>query len=513
MRKSLGAAAAYFVFLLAAAILLGAIRWSHLKNQQVVRAYTRQAEFKQLSIQLANASDYLTDEVRKYVVTTDSTHLNNYWHEIELTRTRDKVLARLEELEAPAVEFEMLARAKSNSDALVATETRGMRLILAARGVPTSRMPPPVATYSLSAADRALPAAAKINTARQIQFGKQYDRDKALIMGPIAQFQAHLNQRTNQEVAFARSGAESASRTLTAAAILAIVGMTTAFLIFNLRTAQRARRVQDTIALLAASSQEIAAAMMGNQQTVAQQAAAVHQTTTTMDEFDASFRQTAILASDSSQTASQARGSVDSGNLAVRQTIEALGDLRQKVGAITEHIAFLSQQTSQIGIITSAVSDLANQTNMLSLNAAVEAARAGEHGRGFAIVAAEIRKLADQSKESAARIGDLVEGIQKATHSTVKVTEAGTRTVDEGLQLAVEMQAAFANITLSVDGAHQSAQQIAAGVQEQTLAIQQVLDAMTSINAGIRIAAEGIDRTQTSINTLNEAAQSLKVLA
>src|SRR6185295_5640534 len=95
-----------------------------------------------------------------------------------------------------------------------------------------------------------------------------------------------------------------------------------------------------------------------------------------------------------------------------QKTIDGMSDLKDKVTAIAAQILKLSEQTSQIGGITDLVSDLASQTNMLALNAAVEAARAGEHGKGFAVVSAEIRKLADQSRKAAERINTLVADVQ-----------------------------------------------------------------------------------------------------
>ena len=93
---------------------------------------------------------------------------------------------------------------------------------------------------------------------------------------------------------------------------------------------------------------------------------------------------------------------------------------------VADQILRLGEQTTQIGSIANLVKDLATQTNMLALNAAVEAARAGDHGKGFAVVASEVRKLADQSKKSAEEAAALIAEVQKATNSTIMVTEEST---------------------------------------------------------------------------------------
>jgi len=172
--------------------------------------------------------------------------------------------------------------------------------------------------------------------------------------------------------------------------------------------------------------------------------------------------------------------------------------LREKVGDIAEQILRLSEQINQIGTISTLASDLANQTNMLALNAAVEAVRVGEHGKGFGVVAAEIRKLADQSKKSAERINGLVTDVQNATNSTVMVTDEGTKTVEK-------IVSAIINIVMS-------SQQISLTAKQQAIAIQQVGDAMNALNQGALQTASGINQTKVGTQKLNEAALSLKAI-
>ncbi|WP_242065561.1 CHASE3 domain-containing protein [Trichocoleus sp. FACHB-262] len=263
-----------------------------------------------------------------------------------------------------------------------------------------------------------------------------------------------------------------------------------------------ARRVVQPInqvaTAIASSASEIAAAVEQQEHTATQQAAAVSETTTTMDELSASSRQSAQQAEAAANSAQQALILVDGNGFGGRQGGEHSTSLRDKVGQIAEQILRLSEQTNQIGSISSLVSDLANQTNMLALNAAVEAARAGEHGRGFAVVAAEIRKLADQSRKSAERISSLVSDVQNATNSTVMVADEGTKTV-EGIVTAMN------NITVNN-------QQISLTAKQQAIAIEQVVDAMISLNQRALETASGISQTKASTQKLNEAAYDLKVV-
>lgn len=223
------------------------------------------------------------------------------------------------------------------------------------------------------------------------------------------------------------------------------------------------------INVIVTSATEIAATVEQQERITTEQAASVNQTTTTMDELGASSQR------------------------AVEQADDAVVSARQ----VAQQIIQLSDQTRQISTINSLVGELANQTNMLALNASVEAVRAGEHGQGFAVVAAEIRKLADESKKSAQRIGVLVGDIQRLTGSYRNADSQGNR---------------IENIVTAVNKIVTTSQQISLTAKQQAVAINQVVTAMNTLNAGAQQTASGITQTKVGIQKLNEAAQNLKTL-
>ncbi len=270
------------------------------------------------------------------------------------------------------------------------------------------------------------------------------------------------------------------------------------------------RNIEEAVAAVASSATEIAATVDQHESTAKMQATAVEETTATMDELEASSRQSSDQAESSAELARKVTGLADQGSAVVRQTQSGMENLREKVSVVADQIVRLSEQTSQIGGITNLVSEIAGQTNMLALNAAVEAARAGENGRGFAVVAAEIRKLADQSKKSMERIQGLVSETQNATNSTVMATEESTKTVGESMQLARKMSEAFNSIATSAGTAFERSQQIALNVKQQAAAIKQVVTAMNSLNAGAKETAAGIVQTKISVTKLQAAADKLK---
>jgi hypothetical protein len=187
------------VFLALSFLLGGAVYFAQQADQRQLTAFSRQVESRQLGLDLAAASDFLTDEARKYVVTADASHYQAYWKEIEVSKNRERVLVRLGELGTPQAELDLIALAKKNSDALVSTETRAMRLVLEATATPESQMHPAIAAFKLNDADRARTPDEKLATARAIMFDAQYARDKALIMGPITEFQQRMNARLESD--------------------------------------------------------------------------------------------------------------------------------------------------------------------------------------------------------------------------------------------------------------------------------------------------------------------------
>ncbi len=257
---------------------------------------------------------------------------------------------------------------------------------------------------------------------------------------------------------------------------------------------------------------EIASTVAQQERTATEQAAMVNQTNVTVDELNASARQSAERAASAAELAQRASSLTEEGNLAVGQAIEAITGLKDKVGMVADQILRLGEQTSQIGSIANLVKDLASQTNMLALNAAVEAARAGDHGKGFAVVASEVRKLADQSKKSAEEAAALIADIQKATNSTIMVTEESTNTVEEVTRSAHKVEELFETLALEAGRVFENAQQVVLNAKQQSTALNQIGEAMNNINASSKETAAGISQTKVGIQNLEAGAQDLQAI-
>jgi methyl-accepting chemotaxis protein len=193
-------------------------------------------------------------------------------------------------------------------------------------------------------------------------------------------------------------------------------------------------------------------------------------------------QQVAEQTATSKAQAEQALSLMDRGTKSVDATLEQMEILKDAVAKIDEQMNALNNNTGEIGTVTELVSNLANQTNMLALNAAVEAVRAGEQGKGFSVVASEIRKLADRSRQSADKIHDLVSQIQSGIQSTTTTTESGTEAMQSGVNLSQQSAETFNGVYTSLQEVVRSSQEISNSTEQQAQSIQKLVDTIQELD-------------------------------
>jgi methyl-accepting chemotaxis protein len=250
--------------------------------------------------------------------------------------------------------------------------------------------------------------------------------------------------------------------------------------------------------ILAATSQQAAGAT--------EQSASITQTTTTVDEVKAISEQAIVRAQEVAESSQRTVEVSRAGRQAVQETIASMAEIKDRVEGIAENILALSDQTQQIGEITATVNDIASQSNMLALNASVEAARAGEHGKGFAVVAAEVRSLAEQSKQATAQVRAILTDVQNAINASVMVTEEGTKVVDEGVTRAEQARASIEQLASVITESAQIASQVAAGGQQQASGVEQIALAMQNIQKAMQQNLSSTRQAEGAAQNLNELA-------
>jgi methyl-accepting chemotaxis protein len=264
--------------------------------------------------------------------------------------------------------------------------------------------------------------------------------------------------------------------------------------------------------VLAASTSEILASSTQLAATTSETATAVAETTTTVEEVKQAAQvssQKARLLSDNAQKSAQ---TAQAGRQAVDDTIKGMQRIQEQMDSIAETVVQLSEQSQSIGEIVASVTDLAEQTNLLAVNAAIEAARAGEQGRAFAVVAQEVKSLADQSKQATTQVRGILNDIQKAISSAVMATEQGSKTVEAGMDQSEEASAAIRALTEAIETSAQAGIQIAASSQQQSVGMDQVASAMDNIKQASSQNVSGTKQTEVAARNLNEMGQKLKML-
>jgi methyl-accepting chemotaxis protein len=263
---------------------------------------------------------------------------------------------------------------------------------------------------------------------------------------------------------------------------------------------------------LTSSATDIATTLVEEERIANRQGVAVNETFTTMEELGSSSRQSAEQAEAAADVARRVLELAERGESHVDRVLHTMSQTQNRVDAIAKQILWLTEQTSQIREITGMMTDFANETKILAMNTAVEAARAGEHGKGFAVLSAETRKLAEESKLAARRIDALVNDIQKASTATVMATDEGTQSAAASIEVAGNTVETFRAVASSMGEVSQNSQQISLNIRQQSVAVRQVVEAMNSLNMGARESVAGIEQTKQRLQTLRTLAHQLERL-
>lgn len=266
------------------------------------------------------------------------------------------------------------------------------------------------------------------------------------------------------------------------------------------------KQIGSAVGHIQSSSSELQSA--ANQQATGskEQAASMNEISTTISELLATSRQIAESAQRVARMAGETAEAAGSGDQTVQKTQESIAIIRRQVDAIVNHMLDLGKKSQQIGGVLEIINELAEQTNILAINASVEAAGAGESGRRFAVVADEIRKLADRVGSSTKEIWTLIEEVRAAVNTTVMATEGGAKATEAGAKQFTEVASAFQKIVGLVDTSTQAAREIELSTKQQSTAVEQV-------NAAIASVAQAAKETEASSSQTFQTAVQLTTLS
>ncbi|MFZ1684600.1 MAG: methyl-accepting chemotaxis protein [Candidatus Zixiibacteriota bacterium] len=236
----------------------------------------------------------------------------------------------------------------------------------------------------------------------------------------------------------------------------------------------------------------------------------VNQVSTAVEEMSATIFESSRNAGDASQAARNAAETATNGGQIVNQSIQAMQKIAQTVRQSSGSISKLANSANQIGEIIGVIDDIADQTNLLALNAAIEAARAGEQGRGFAVVADEVRKLAERTGKATAEITNMIKGIQKETTEAVHSMEAGIEVVDQGRELADQAGTSLTEIVAMAQRVTDMIQQMATASEQQSSASEEIAKNVERISGVTKETASGAEQSAAAAEQLSRQADGLQ---
>ncbi|MFQ2059657.1 methyl-accepting chemotaxis protein [Aeromonas veronii] len=271
-------------------------------------------------------------------------------------------------------------------------------------------------------------------------------------------------------------------------------------------------RVRENGVTVVESATEIEARTCRSQEVIADQQGETHQVATAIKELAATSQDMAGNALQAARMTQEAQNVVGQGEDVVERTIKAIDHINREVLRTADTIGQLEQQCSQIGGVISVIHGIAEQTNLLALNAAIEAARAGEQGRGFAVVADEVRSLANRTQGATVEIQQMIEQLQSGARASVTAMSAASHEAQEGVGLAQEAKQAFGAITEKVDRMVDTNAIIASAIEQQGAVVNEIERNVVRISDGSDEALQVANAARDAARQIHQLTEQLRAM-
>ena len=268
--------------------------------------------------------------------------------------------------------------------------------------------------------------------------------------------------------------------------------------------------LKSTADSVASASNQLSASSEQMSRGVTEQSGRASQIATSSNEMSQTVVDIAKNASNIATAATDATKTAQDGGDIVNKSVHEVKAIADTVSETAKMVSSLGERSKQIGEIVSVINDIADQTNLLALNAAIEAARAGEQGRGFAVVADEVRKLAERTAKATSEIGDMIKAIQDEVENAVTSMNEGTERVNIGVELSTQAGNALHGIVKSVNNLQTMVQQIASATEEMSTVSETISGDIETIASVSKETSAGSEQIAHASSDLARLASNLQ---
>ena len=311
---------------------------------------------------------------------------------------------------------------------------------------------------------------------------------KAEAMSADAQAQTAKAEAAMREAEIARQNAERAKRD----GMLAAAG-----------------QLEGVVGIISTASEELSAQIEQSERGSSEQAARVGETATAMEEMNSTVMEVAKNASAASDATAQTRARAEEGARVVHEAVSGIQNVQAVSLSLKDDMTRLAEQAQSISNIMSVISDIADQTNLLALNAAIEAARAGEAGRGFAVVADEVRKLAEKTMQATKQVGEAIRAIQQSVNQSIAQVDRAVNLIDVATEQSSKSGEALGEIVTMVDGAADQVRAIATASEQQSSSSEEINRSISHINGIAEQTAQAMREAARAVSDLANQAHAL----